>query len=221
MKHPSRTPATVAHVAALAWASVAVLACSPGSNDPSAAQDQRLGNPCTYPRGGYGTVPSEVPPPTLSWRGVSETGRAATISIADYHDCDGSRGIHALLVDQSSVWCGACQHLAQRISNNLRSSWGGRGIRVLTLLTENADRTPATIDTAATWKRHFELGDDAAVVADPERSFRDSPGQQMAPYPYQVLINPRTMEIVSVGAGYHGDSDFLLLLELAQENASR
>jgi len=41
--------------------------------------------------------------PSLSWQGYGEgpANQVTTISIQDYFDCDGSKGIHALMVETS------------------------------------------------------------------------------------------------------------------------
>jgi hypothetical protein len=195
----------------LATVAAAALGCA-------AEEDTAQSGRCEYPSGEYGFMPGQVPPPTLSWEGIDENGKRTTISIADYHDCDGSRGINAILIDQSTVWCGVCRRLAKKLAEKVHGEWNQRGIHVITLITQAADTTPATADTAMQWRRQFQL-DGSAVVADPLRSFRETAGQQMAPYPYEIMIDPRTMKITSVDAGYRGEVEFVPLVNLARTNA--
>ena len=211
MGHPSSRKSVVARAATIACTLVIVAGCSATPAEPEGAE-------CIYPRSSYGFVPGDVAPPTLEWQGVGENGEVTTVSLADYYDCDGSKGINAILIDQSTMWCGACQALARKLGENLRGKWKAQGIRVITLLTQGGDATPATVETAKVWKRRFRL-EGSAVVADPQRSFRSTAGQMAAPYPYEVLIDPRTMKIVSVDAGFDGRGDFPAAVELAKRNA--
>lgn len=213
MKTPRSARAIVVQAAITGMVTMA-LGCSADYGEAQQGQ-------CTYPSAAdYGYVPGNAPPPTLSWQGRGENGQLTSVSIADYYDCDGSRGINALLIDQSTAWCSVCQHMATKIGENLRNGWRERGIRVLTLITQNADTTPANAETARAWQRRFHL-EGSAVVADPARSFRGTVGEDLAPYPYHLIVDPRTMNIVSVDAGYDGRGEFPALVELARENAAR
>ena len=192
-----------------AGAAVLALGCGEGATLPSG-----------WPSGDAAGCRSDpAPAPSLSWQGSSESGAVTTISLGDYYDPDGSKGIHALFVDQSAEWCDVCQGLAQKLAQLTKGSWHAQGIHLLTLITQNVQRQPATVDTAVEWKQHFGL-DGSAVAADPLVSFRDTIGEQFAPYPYQVVIDPRTLEVVSVNAGWDGSTDFPDVTSLAARNAT-
>lgn len=209
MRGSSRPHARVASIAALAWMAIPTFGCSEGPTNDR----------CEYPEAAeYGYEVGDIVPPTLSWVGTTESGEVATISIKDYQDCDGTRGINALLVDQSTAWCGPCQRLAAKVGANLRSEWRGQGIHVLTLLTQAADASPATPETAIAWKRRFGL-EGTAVAADPQRSLRGTAGEQAAPYPYHMVVDPRTMRIISVEAGFDGRGEFPALRRVSRINA--
>jgi hypothetical protein len=184
-----------------AAAGVLALGCAAGATLPSA-----------------GDLSDGTPAPSLSWQGSSESGAITTISLSDYYDPDGSKGINALFVDQSAAWCDVCQGLAQQLSQNAKGTWRTQGIHLLTLITQAVDRSPATVDTAVAWKQHFGL-DGSAVAADPMVSFRQTIGEQLAPYPYQVIIDPRTLQVVNVNAGWDGSTDFPDVDALAAMNA--
>jgi hypothetical protein len=57
---------------------------------------------CDYPAGPYGVAQGSIVPPTLSWQGfVPGSNTPSTISIQDLFDCDGTRGIDAIIIDTS------------------------------------------------------------------------------------------------------------------------
>lgn len=210
MRGSSRPHRRVASAAALVGTAILAFGCSEG-----ATTDR-----CEYPEAAeYGYKVGDIVPPTLSWVGTTESGEVTRISIRDYMDCDGSRGINALLVDQSAAWCGPCQRLAAQLGANLRGPWRGQGIHLLTLLTQGADASPATAETALAWKRRFGL-EGSAVAADPRRSLRGTAGEQAAPYPYEMTIDPRTMRIISVEAGFDGRGEFPALRQLSRINGA-
>jgi hypothetical protein len=58
--------------------------------------------PCEYPPPPYGVAQGQVVPPTLSWQGYAPgNGSVTTVSIQDFFDCDGTKGIRAVMVDTS------------------------------------------------------------------------------------------------------------------------
>jgi len=123
---------------------------------------------------------------------------SAQITPADYFDCDGSRGIHALLVLQSATWCGPCQVEAAALEGKMSGGWDALGVEVITLMVEQQPEQAATVDTAQAWKNQFGLSS-VAVAADPQFSFDAFDYDQHIPhsgFPTQLLVDPRTMQIV-------------------------
>jgi hypothetical protein len=60
--------------------------------------------PLEYPAGPYGKTVGAVMP-NLSWQGYRDgTGEWTTISLLDYYDPDGSRGIHAIKLGAAALW---------------------------------------------------------------------------------------------------------------------
>lgn len=168
---------------------------------------------CQYPDGGFGVDVGSYVSGNLAWQGYTEgAGQSGTVSIQDYFDCDGSKGIHALLIDSSAAWCGPCQEEAGDLASKL-SSFQAKGIRVITLMIENAAGNPATLATATSWRDNFGL-DGFAVAADPNFSFS---GNGSVGLPLQIIVDPRTMKIVGREEGF---GDYSTLLSLAQQNAN-
>jgi hypothetical protein len=167
-----------------------------------------------YPAGGYGVTQGMVLPPQLSWQGFTEGAAAqSNLTIQDYFDCDGSKNINALLIDVSATWCGACQQEAQEMPQDF-ATFSAKGIRVLTLMIEDANSNPASVGTAKAWRDNFNLSA-IAVAADPTSSVLP-PGS--VGLPYQILVDPRTMKVVSIEEGYSGDISALVNLATKNKN---
>jgi len=178
---------------------------------------------CVYPTTGFGNGVGNVVPPHRQWDGFPEGSKAGVATDAvpvlldDYFDCDGSRGINAILLDESAVWCGACELAATDINNKLKTSWSTLGIKVITLMIDDVDtETPATTATALKWKTTFHL-DSSAVVADPQFTFIP-PNASSIGLPLELIVDPRTMTIVASEEGYSGD--YSELVALAKKNAA-
>ncbi|HEY5241927.1 MAG TPA: hypothetical protein VIJ22_10695, partial [Polyangiaceae bacterium] len=86
----------------------------------------------------------DVVDPSLSWQGYLDDGtEAQAVSIRQYYDCDGSKGVNALMLDESATWCADCESQAQRIAPELSSSWKSQGVHVVTLMAEDQSENPA------------------------------------------------------------------------------
>jgi hypothetical protein len=189
-----------------ALALIAGAGCSAGRSGSSAD------GVCSYPAGPYGSLAGQTVDPGLTWRGYQGDARTpSTVSVEDYLDCDGSKGIRALVVDQSAAWCDVCQGTAAELDAEMQGSWIRSGVRVLMLVTEAVDRTPATVETAKVWHDRYG-GDGITVVADPGYAFRDTAGERLAPLPYRLLVDPRTMEILDIDVGAPASFDDVLSL---------
>lgn len=168
---------------------------------------------CAYPSGPYGVQVGATVQPTLSWQGFPEgQSQATTISIQDYFDCDGTRGVNAILVTQSASWCGACKEHAGQLNGLIAGGWAQKGIHALVLVIENSSGAPATLATADSWKTAFQP-QGWAVGADPGFSFASFGGTGL---PLLIVIDPRTMKVVERREGLY--SDHYALEQLAAQN---
>jgi hypothetical protein len=156
---------------------------------------------CVYPTGPYGTAMGSVISPTATWQGY-EVGAASisTITAKDLYDCDGKKGINAIVFDESATWCGSCQQEAQDLPSQM-ATWSTQGVAFLTLMVEDASGQPASTSTALQWRNTFSLSSVVAVMADPAFTFSHSGTIGL---PMNILVDPRTMTIVSVVEGYGG-----------------
>ncbi len=73
------------------------------STSSSTSSSSTTSSGCTYPAGPYGVAVNATLSPSLSWQGYDEgpVGQVTTIALQDYFDCDGSKGINALMVETS------------------------------------------------------------------------------------------------------------------------
>jgi len=175
---------------------------------------------CVYPAGPYGVAVGKVLNPDLQWQGfVPGATTASTVKITDLYDCDGSKGLNALVVDSAGQWCVACQGIAQEIPTWLSpkgDNYLKLGIQILNLVIQNNDYEPATITTAQQWRTLFSLTP-IYVVADPSDTF---PTDAL---PYELLIDPRTMKVVhdlSSDSDQNADDSDPAVTALAKKNAT-
>jgi hypothetical protein len=154
---------------------------------------------CDYPPGPYGVHTGDLVDAAAVWEGFPAGATVAqTMVPSDYLDCDGSKGIHALLILQSATWCAPCQIEAAALQGKLDQGWSDLGVAVLTLMVEQQPEQPATVATAQAWKNEFGLSS-AAVAADPQFTFDAFDFDKHIPhsgFPTQLLVDPRTMKIV-------------------------
>ncbi|MBK9001698.1 MAG: hypothetical protein IPM35_38745 [Myxococcales bacterium] len=171
------------------------------------------GTNCVYPSGPYGVSVGKVVDPKLSWQGyVKGSATPTTISISDYFDCDGTRGVNALFLSQAALWCGACQTEASALNGHMSGGWTQKGIEVLVLVIEDKLGNPAQLKHAESWKNTFKA-QGWSVAADPAFSFQ-GPGSNGLPL--GIIVDPRTMKIVDKSSGY--DPYNTTLVQLATKN---
>ncbi|MGH7297177.1 MAG: hypothetical protein ACRELB_19720 [Polyangiaceae bacterium] len=178
----------------------ALLACCLGGCSAANPAGSHAGSACAYPAGPYGTKVGSVVDPSLSWQGFLDDGTTpTTVSMKDYYDCDGSQGIDAVLVDESDQWCADCATEEANIGPDVASSWKSQGVHVVTLMAEDEQEKPATLQTALSWRNEYALTA-GAVCADPKWTTKTWGGASSAGngFPTNVVIDPRTMKIVAI-----------------------
>jgi hypothetical protein len=164
-----------------------------GGDDGAAAAADDGATGCAYPSGPYGITVGKVLDPSLSWQGFIPAATASsTVKITDLYDCDGSKGVNALVIETAGQWCVACQSIAQVVPTWLSPAgddWSKLGVQILNLVIQNNAYEPATITTAQQWRDLFMLTS-IYVVADPQDTFPTTA------LPSELLIDPRTMKVV-------------------------
>jgi hypothetical protein len=186
---------------------------APPDNPPPPSGGTGGASACTYPTGPYGTKLGQIVNPNLTWQGFREDeAQSSTISVQDYFDCDGARGINAVMLSEGAVWCGACQQEASELNSRMAGGWKQKGVRVLELIIETGSGSPATLQTASAWKDTFNATG-WAVAADPDFSFASGGGNGL---PLLIVVDPRTMKVVD---RIEGAGDYYSLEQLAAANA--
>jgi hypothetical protein len=177
-----------------------------GDDSGDAAEEAEAGSNCTYPAGPYGKAMGQVIPGTYTWHGYLPGGTAlTTMKASDLYDCDGTKGINAILFDSAALWCGPCQMEASANSPlvQMGGKWQTEGVAWVTLVIQDLNQNPATTANATTWRNEFKL-QPAYVFADPSLDFGHA-GQNGLPT--NVLVDPRTMKVVNIVEGYGGPDD--------------
>lgn len=129
---------------------------------------------------------------SLSWEGYAKgQSSPSTIRLADFHDADGSKGINALLLTQESFTCDFSDEATRELGARA-AGWEADGIEILQLVVYDYGDEPATIETAAEWKDHFQTTWN--VGADPDFTFHEIGSN---PLPIQIVVDPRTLTVVA------------------------
>ncbi len=160
-------------------------------------------DPCEFPPPGlYGAEVGQVLGPSLSWDGYLEHSQSpAKVSIEDYFDCDGTKGMHALLF-VTDLTVGGSGQLEPFHLKTLMVAWEPLGIRTAILLLDGAD-----VEDAKAYVAAHEL-EQVAVFVDPDHSLVVAGGVGVPQY---TTVDPRTLEVV---ARAEGNAETFQTLEL-------
>lgn len=167
----------------------------PGTSDAGSGGPTDTGTSvsCTYPSGPYGSASGSFVEGDFSWMCAGDA-----VTASDLFDCDGSKGINAIVFDVSAEWCAACISEASDFKT-LIPQYEMLGVKAITLMVEDAAHSPATLMTATNWKSTYNLAID--VCADPYFSFHPPSGSSVN-LPVEIVVDPRTMRITHVTEGY-------------------
>jgi len=130
------------------------------------------------------------------------TGQLAKVSMHDFYDPDGTRGINALVMITSAEWCPACMTESQALEGKIRQKWGAMGVQVMELMIEDKTQNkslPAVTTAAENWRTKYQFAD-VTEALDPTFHFQKSGTNGL---PVNVIIDPRTMTTV---ARFDGES---------------
>jgi hypothetical protein len=176
-----------------------------GETGGSAAGGKAGSDPVTSGMGSEFYKVGDKLDPATGWHGYLEgSTEESVITLGDFYDPSGSKGIAALLITEGSTDCPACVTEAMDLPGHVAGSWKTNGVKVLQLMVSDATGMAATTGTAAQWSKKVHAT--WPVAADPDFTFATA-GEN--PYPIQVVIDPRTLTIVARITGYHSTYDSL------------
>jgi hypothetical protein len=138
--------------------------------------------------------------PSLTFQGFAPGASSpSTVHLSDLNNCDGSHpDIHAIVVDSSAVWCGPCQQVAQDFVNLvIPQGWGPNGVKIFTVVVENASHQPAAVSDAQWWLSQFKETT-GWVSADPNQSFLEAGAHQI---PRLMLVDAKKFKVIDEIAG--------------------
>lgn len=199
-------------IRSLVTTGIAVLALGCGTNRPDIPdhllQSGSGGGPANYPAGPYGKDVGDVVENftfTSGWLNPvaanHDPAQFAPISFADFHDPAGTQA-ELILLNTAAVWCVACkiEHGGSSSSKNLNEHFdelSPKGLRLLSLLFQDAKGDPATAAHLVSWTQAYETRFPMAL--DPEYQMgRFGPANQA---PLNILVDARTMKIMAATSG--------------------
>jgi hypothetical protein len=162
-----------------------------------------------WPSGSTGASMGKTLKQTLSWQGFKEySSTAGNHSIEEFYDCDGSKGINALLFITATATCGICKAEAKNLEAKM-AAWEPMGIKVVSLILY-----PSGISGAEAWKTSYGLTK-SSIFSDkmpPSMAYSSTIGT-----PLHTIVNPRNMQVVYTQMG-GGSTSYTKLEQLAQQN---
>jgi hypothetical protein len=152
----------------------------------------------TYPEGPYGLKVTNIfPNLTLPGYKDAQGDWIDTMSMLDYYDPDGSRGITGIYFVVGAQWCPPCNTEADHLPLWWTTSYKDRGARFVTAIIEDSTHKPATQLTVDSWIKKHHINFD--IWLDSTSSALPKTGSVGLPFNY--LIDPRTMKIVKIIQG--------------------
>lgn len=138
------------------------------------------------------------PPDDLAPEGLDPGNVALDVRGVDQHgDLTSLWQFHGrwILVDISTMWCSPCQDLAKG-TEEVQRTFEDRGFTYLTLLHENVDNQPPSVEDLAYWATVPSFGDGpydlitAPIVADPKGRSGSASAIRANTYPVVLLVGP-------------------------------
>ncbi len=160
-----------------------------------------------YPAGPYGTGRGATIQNLtfLGWRhpdaAAYDTKQFETVRLSDFYDPDGHSSVKLLAINASAVWCGVCRAEYQDMNaNGTYATYKAKGVEFLGTLFEDNAYYPAQPLDLSRWGSVSNHDVKFPLVLDP--SFKMGAYFDSDATPLNMLINVRTMTIVSVTMGY-------------------
>jgi hypothetical protein len=160
-----------------------------------------------YPAGPYGTVRGATIANLefLGWQHPDVAGYDVshfdTVRLSDFYNPDGRSDLKLLVVNAAAVWCSVCRsEYADMNTNATYTTFRAKGVQILGTLFQDDSYFPAQPSDLKRWGASADFNVTFPFVLDP--------GFKMGAYfssdatPLNMLVDVRTMTIVSVTMGY-------------------
>lgn len=138
----------------------------------------------------------------LGWRQPMEadfdTDALGPVSLSDYYDPRGDKGIEYIVITATAVWCSVCKLEYQELRPAAIESYADRGVVFMGALFEDNNAGPARPSDAETWARTYDVS--FPFVLDP--SFKLSPFFDRTATPMTMIVDASNMEIVWMELGW-------------------
>jgi hypothetical protein len=162
--------------------------------------------PFQYPAAPYGVITGSVIEDLdfLGWWAPGAAGydirQARTVSLADFYSPAGEDGVELLMISAVAVWCSVCKTEYQHMATEAHyAKFRPRGLEMLGILFEDAAAEPATYADLTNWGRAYSV--EFPLVMDP--AFKSGVFFDKSATPMNMLVDARTMTILSVVTGYN------------------
>ena len=200
-----------------AWLAVAAVTLGCGTNRPTIPDellhDEAGIGAAGYPAGPYCTNVNDCVEGAKvgnftfadGWMNPAADGydiaKLKPISFSDFYDPTGAK-YELLMVNTAAFWCGACQveHGGSTNKPSLNEhvdALGTRGFAIFSLVFQDAQSNPATVENLKAWAETFETR--FALARDPEYQMGRYAASQNAPL--NLVIDAKTMTILRVFLG--------------------
>jgi hypothetical protein len=185
---------------------------SPGDSPPES--EDAAPAPPAYPDGPYAKTKGKTYP-DVPLAGYHEgKGEWTSISMSDYFDSDGSKGVNAIYVLIVAQWCSVCMQEAAQLPALYDERWKGRGAKFVMAMAQDRSGKSPTKATVDQWKAAYPQIDFELVL--------DAKASTLPPsytgFPTALLIDPRTMRVLDVFNGVTSDGSIPGLEALLTRN---
>lgn len=179
----------------------------PGSSAGAGAVPAITSDWVDYPAGPYGTTQGAVIQnfEFLGWRQPADlaydVSKVEKIRLSDFYNPDGRSDIKLLAVNASAVWCSVCRAEYEDMNTkNTYATYRAKGVEILGTLFQDELYFPAQPSDLSLWGSISTHAVKFPLVLDPGfklGQFFDSDAT-----PLNMVIDVRTMKIVSITMGY-------------------
>ena len=160
-----------------------------------------------YPSGPYGTTKGSViqnltfsgwhHPDTAGY----DLGKLETVRLSDFYDPEGKGTVKLLAINASAVWCSVCRAEYQDMNTTkVYETYRAKGVEILGALFEDNLYYPAQPQDLKNWGSSSRFQVKFPLVLDP--GFKLGNYFDSDATPLNMLVDVRTMTIVSVTMGY-------------------